>query len=186
MNVATLHEAEHCTGHATHLQSFKIKRTSEGIERPHNVSDGTEAVLVGVRSCSGFRLSQDFRIGFLDHLLAEIDANEIVLENVVVEHVFGGFAEIDDPFRDVRRSYSERHILRVGGAGGVVVTADAADTTGDEMSIARILPLHENTVSPEDGGGAVTLSHFLGLKVDLGEDAQAADDAGNRIPIHLH
>ena len=31
--------------------------------------------------------------------IAEIDADEIVLEDVVVEHVLGSFAEVDDPLR---------------------------------------------------------------------------------------
>ena len=58
------------------------------------------------------------------------------------------------------RPDAERHILRVGGAGGVVVAADAADAAGDEVSVARIFAFHENAVSAKDGGGAVTLGHL--------------------------
>ena len=43
-------------------------------------------------------------IGLLHHLLAEIDADQVVLEDIVVEHVLGGFAEIDDPFGHVREA----------------------------------------------------------------------------------
>ena len=48
-------------------------------------------------------------IGFLHHHFAEIDADEIVLENAVIEHVLGRFAEIDDPFRQRRRFDAVRH-----------------------------------------------------------------------------
>ena len=44
--------------------------------------------------------------------LAEINPDQIVLENVVVEHVFGGFAQIDESIRLSRRFYPVGHILR--------------------------------------------------------------------------
>ena len=37
----------------------------------------------------------------LHHLLAEIDADQVVLEDVVVEHVLGRLAEIDDPLAQI-------------------------------------------------------------------------------------
>jgi hypothetical protein len=32
----------------------------------------------------------------------------------------------------------------------------------------------------------VALGNFLGVEINFGEDAQAPDDARNRIPIHFH
>ena len=92
----------------------------------------------------------------------------------MVEHVFGGFAEIHDPFGHGGRPNAERHVLRVGRAGGVIVAADSADAAGDEMRVARILALHENAVAAKDRRGAVTFGHLAVLKVDLGENSQAA------------
>ena len=51
-----------------------------------------------------FGLGQHGGIGFLHHLLAEIHANEVVLKNIVVEHVLGRFAEVHNPFRQRRRA----------------------------------------------------------------------------------
>ncbi len=133
-----------------------------------------------------FRFLPNAGIGFLDHLFAEIDADQVVLEDVVVEHVLGGFAEVYDPLGHRRRTHSEGHVLRVGGAGGVVVAADAADAAGDEVRVARIFALHEDAVAAEDRGRAVTLGDLALAEVDLGEDAEAADDPGDRIPIHLY
>ena len=124
-------------------------------------------------------------IGFLDHLLAEIDADQVVLEDVVVEHVLGRFAEIDDPLGDRRRPNAKRHVLRIVGAGRMVVAADAADAAGDEVGVARVLALHEDAVAAEDRRGAVALGDLPVGEIDLGEDAQAADDPGDRVPGHL-
>ena len=44
------------------------------------------------------------------------------------------------------------------------------------------LALHENAVAAEDGGSAVTLGHLAIFKIDLGVNAQAADDPGDRDP----
>ena len=84
------------------------------------------------------------------------------------------------------RFHAKRHILRVHRAGGVVVAADAADAAGDEMGIPRVFALHENAVAAKDGGCAVALGDFAICEVDLGEDAEAAHDPRNRIPVHLH
>ena len=89
------------------------------------------------RSVSAF--SQHARIRFLDHLLAKIDADQVVLKDIVVEHVLGGFAEIDDPFANVASFTSVSHVLRINRAGRMVIAADSANSAGDEMSIARIL-----------------------------------------------
>ena len=139
-----------------------------------------------VRRRGLLRLLPHAGIGLLHHLLAEVHADQVVLEDVVVEHVLGGFAQVDDPFGHGRRLHSEGHVLRVGGAGGVVVAADAADAAGDEVSVARILALHEDAVAAKDRRGAVTLGDLPLAEVDFGEDSEAADDPGNRIPIHLY
>ena len=167
-------------------QSFAIERSGERIERGHDVGDGAVAMRAGVRRRRRLRFRPDLGIGLLDHLLAEVHADQIVLENIVIEHVLGSFAEVDDPLRDRRRLDAERHVLCVGGAGGMVVAADAADAAGDEVSVARIFALHENAVPAKDGRGAVTLDHMLVLEIDLGKDAQAAHDPGDRVPVHFH
>ena len=143
------------------------------------------AVIGGVRRRRALRLFPDARVRLLHHHLAEIDADEVVLENVVIEHVLGGFAEVDDPFRQRRRLHAVGHVLRVDGTGRVIVAADAADAARDEMRITRILVLHENAVAAEDRRRAVAFDHLLRVEIDLGVDAEAADDASDRIPRHL-
>src|SRR6202012_105255 len=92
---------------------------------------------------------------------------------------------VDDPLAQVRRLDPVRHVLAVTGTSGVVVAADAADAAGNEVRVARILALHEDRVAAEDRRGAMTLDHFAVLEVDLGVDAEAAYDPGDRIPGHL-
>ena len=58
-------------------------------------------------------LRPDAGVGLLHHLLAEVDADQVVLEDVVVEHVLGGLAEIDDPLGHAAASDAERHVLRI-------------------------------------------------------------------------
>ncbi len=130
-------------------------------------------------------LLPDAGIGLLHHLLAKVHTDQVVLENVVVEHVLGGFAEIDDPLPKSRRSDAECHILRVHGAGGVIVAADAADTAGDEVGVARVFALHENAIAAKDRRSAVALRHFAVGEIDFGKDAEAADDPGDRVPVHF-
>jgi hypothetical protein len=67
----------------------------------------------------------------------------------------------------------------------VVVTADPADATGDEVRVARIDPLHEDVEPAEDHRRAVALDDLLVGEVDLGVDAQRPDDARDRVPRHL-
>src|SRR6185437_14483012 len=90
-----------------------------------------------------------------------------------------------DPLTQVRWLHAVRHVLRVAGAGGVVVAADPADAAGDEVRVARVLALHEDGVAAEDRAGAVALGDDPLLEVNLGVDAEAADDAGDRIPCHV-
>ena len=186
MHVAAFHQAEHFAGHAAHLKRLAIERAGEGIQGAHDVRDGVEAVQICARGGRFLRFGEDRGIGFLDHLLAEIHAHEVVLEDVVVEHVLGGLAEIDDPLTESGRAHTKGHVLRVGGTSGVVVATDSADAAGDEMRVARILTLHENAVAAENRRGAVTFRDLAVFKVNLGKNPEAANDAGDRIPVHLH
>jgi hypothetical protein len=67
----------------------------------------------------------------------------------------------------------------------VIVTADAADTTGDEVGVTRIDPLHEDVETAEDHRRAVTLQHLSVREINLRVDSQAAHDPRDRIPGHL-
>jgi hypothetical protein len=107
------------------------------------------------------------------------------LENIVIEHVLGRFAEVDDPFRQGRRLHPVSHVLGVGGTGRVIVSANAANTASDEMGVTRILVLHEDAVAAEDRRCAVAFDHLLRIEIDLGVDAEAADDASDWIPRHF-
>ena len=98
MDVPAFHQAEHLARHPAHVQGFAVELAGERVERPHDVGDGAVAVQVGVRRRRALGLVPDAGIGLLDHLLAEIDADQVVLEDVVVEHVLGRLAEVDDPF----------------------------------------------------------------------------------------
>ena len=104
----------------------------------------------------------------------------------MVEHVFGSFAKVDDPLSHRRRADSECHVLGVRGTGGVVVAADPANATGNEVGVARVLPFHEDAVAAKDRRRAVALGHLPILKIDLREDSEAAHDPGNRIPVHFY
>ena len=185
MHVPAFHQAEHFPRIPADLQRLPVELTGERIERPHDVGDGAVPVRVGVRCLGVLGFGQHARVGLGDHLLAEVDADQVLLEDVVVEHVFRGLAEIDDPLADVRRPYAVGHVLRVAGARAVVVTADAADAAGDEVRVAGILALHEDRVAAEDRRRAVAFHHFFVVEVDLGVDAEAAHDPGDGIPRHL-
>ena len=92
----------------------------------------------------------DAWICFPHHLFAEINPDQIVLKNVVVEHVLGRFAEINDPLGNRRWLYPVCHILRIHGAGRVVVSANPADAACDKMGVSRIFIFHKDAVAPED------------------------------------
>jgi hypothetical protein len=104
----------------------------------------------GVRCFGGLRLLPNARVCLLDHLLAEINPDEIVLEDIVVKHVFGRLAKINDPLGNGWWPDPERHVLGVRCTGRMVVAANATDATGDKMCVTRILALHENAVATED------------------------------------
>ena len=80
--------------------------------------------------------------------------------------------------RDRGGTNSERHVLGVGGAGGVVIAADAADAAGDEVRVARVFTLHEDAVTAEDRRRAMTLRDLPVFEIDLGENPQAARRSG--------
>src|SRR5262245_2490569 len=54
------------------------------------------------------------------------------------------------------------------------------------MGVARVFAFHEDAIATKDRRSAVTLFDLFILEINLGEDAEAADDAGDRIPVHLH
>ena len=105
--------------------------------------------------------------------------------DVVVEHVFRSFAEIDDPFSDGWGLDTEGHVLRIDSAGGMVVAANTADAAGDEVSVTRVFAFHENAVAAKYGRSAVAFGDFAVLKIDLREDSQTAHDPRDRIPVHF-
>src|SRR5204863_7674425 len=144
------------------------------------------AVMVGVRGFLLLRLFPLAGIGLLDHPFAEVDADEVLLKNVVVEHELGRLAEIHDPLPERRRPHAVRHLLRITRTGGVVVAADAADAAGDEVRVARVLALHEDAVAAKGRRRAETLGDLLLLEVDPRVQAHTADDAGYRISDLFH
>ena len=185
VDVAPLHQAEHLAGVAADEQRLAVELPGERVQRRHDVADRAVAVIGGVRRRRVLRLVPQAGIGLPHHLLAKIDADEIVLKNIVVEHVFGSFAKIDDPLGDVRRLYAVSHVLGVDRAGSMVVAADTANTAGNEVRVARVLALHKDAVAAEDRRSAVALGDPAIFKVDLGVNAETADDPRDRIPIHL-
>ena len=185
VHVAPLHQAEHLARVPADLQRLAVELAGERVERPHDVADGPEAVLGGVRGLGAVGLLQDARVGLRDHLLAVVHPDQVLLEDVVVEHVLGGLAEVDDPLAEVRRAHPVGHVLVVDRAGGVVVAADPADPAGDEVRVARVLALHEDRVAAEDRRRRVALDDLLLREIDLRVDPEAADDPGDRVPRHL-
>src|SRR5262245_6644355 len=121
------------------------------------------------RSLGG--LFPNARIGLAHHLFTEVDADQVLLKNIVVEHVLRCFTEIDDPFTQMGRPDAVGHILGIAGAGGVIIAADTADSTGNKMRVARILALHKDAVAAKDRRRAVTLGDLTLAEVDLGVDS---------------
>ena len=110
MDVAPFHEAKHLARVTADLQRFAIKFACERIQRRHDIGDRAITVIVRVRRRVFLRFFPDARVGLLHHHLAEIDPDQVILEDVVVEHVLGRFAEIDDPFRQRRRLDAVGHV----------------------------------------------------------------------------
>ncbi len=185
VHVAPLHQAEHLPGGPADLEGLAVELAFQRVQRAHDVADELVAVIGGVRGLGPVGQFQHAGVGLADHLGAEVHADQVLLEDVVVEHVLGGLAQVDDPLGEVRRADPVGHVLVVDRAGRVVVTADAADAAGDEVRVPRVLALHEDAVAAEDRRGAVALDDLLLLEVDLGVDAQAPHDARDGIPVHL-
>jgi hypothetical protein len=53
---------------------------------------------------------------------------------------------------------------------------DAADLAGDEMGVVRIPALEEDAVVAKDGRRPAALGHLLVGEVDLGVNAETADE----------
>ena len=185
VDVAALHQAEHLPGGAADLEGLAVELALQRVQRAHDVADGPVAVVAGVGGLGVVGLLQHPRVGLLDHALAVVDPDQVLLEDVVVEHVLGRLAQVDDPLAEVGRADPVGHVLVVDRAGGVVVPADAADAAGDEVGVAGVLALHEDRVAAEDRRGREALGDPLLLEVDLGVDPEAADDPGDRVPRHL-
>jgi len=184
--VPAFHQAEHLSRPPADLQGLPIELTGERVERPHDVGDRPVTVHIGVGRLGILGLGEHTWIGFGDHLFAVVHPDQVLLEDVVVEHVFRGLAEVDQPLAQVRRTNAVRHVLRVHRACAVVVTADATDTAGDEMGVAGILALHEQRVAAEYRRRAVAFDDLAVVEVNLRIDAEAADYPGDGIPRHLH
>lgn len=91
--VPAFHEAEHLSGVSADLQRLPVELAGERVERAHDVGDRAIAVHIGVRCHGIFCLGQHTGgVGLGDHLLAVVDADQILLKDVVVEHVFRSLA----------------------------------------------------------------------------------------------
>src|SRR6266568_2672104 len=156
VNVASLHQTELFASIAAHLQSFKVEFTGEGIESSHNVADGAIAVLCSVRGLGLIGLFKHAGIGLLYHLLTIVNGNQILLEDVVIEHVLCRFAQVENPLAQGWRLDAISHILSIDRAGGMVITADTTDAAGDKVGIAWVFALHEEAIAAEERTGQKT------------------------------
>src|SRR5689334_7064606 len=151
MDMTAFHQTKHLARHTAHHQGLTIELALQRIERLHDVANRAVAVFGGMRRLRMLRFLPDARIGLTHHPFAEIDAHEIFLEDIVIEHIFRSFPKIDDPFTEVRRPYAVGHVLVVNRAGRMVVAADPANAAGYEMSVARILVFYEHAVAAKNG-----------------------------------
>ncbi len=135
VHVPPLHQAEHLAGGPRYLERLAVELALQRVQRPHDVADGAVAVVGRVRRLGGVGPLQHAGVGLADHPRAEVHADQVLLEDVVVEHVLGGLAQVDDPLAEMRRPDAVGHVLAVDRAGRVVVTADAADPAGDEVRV---------------------------------------------------
>ena len=185
VHVPPLHQAEHLAGQSAHDKAFAVKLAFERIQRVHDLTNGLVSVILRVRSLCLLRLFPNARVGFLHHLFTEIDADQVVLENAMIEHVFRRFAQIHDPLTQRGRFNAIRHVLCVNGAGRVIVAANPANAAGDEMGIPRILVLHEDAIAAKDGRGAVAFGNLLLGEIDLRINAEASHNTGDWVPGHF-
>ena len=183
--MAAAEQAVHLARVARDVQRLQVELAGERVQRAHDVGDRLEAVDVAMGRGRVLRRRQQGRVGLLHHLLAEVDVRHAVVEDRVVEDVVGGLGEVEGEVAQRRRLDAVGHVLVQARAGAVVVAADPADAAGDEVRVARVDPLHEDVEAAEDHRGAVALEHLLVGEVDLGVNAEAADDPRDRIPGHL-
>jgi hypothetical protein len=66
----------------------------------------------------------------------------------------------------------------------MIVAADAANATRDEMRVTRIFAFHENAVSAKQRRGAFAFDDFTIVEIDLRVDPEIADDPRYGIPGH--
>ncbi|GAA3028446.1 hypothetical protein GCM10020000_01180 [Streptomyces olivoverticillatus] len=97
VDVAAFHQAAHLPGQAAHLERFLVHLALEGVEGAHDVGDRLEAVRAASRGGGALGPFEDRGVGLLDHAFAEVDEDQVVLEDRVVEHELRGLAEVDDP-----------------------------------------------------------------------------------------
>jgi len=164
------------------VECLAVELADEGVKRAHDIADGAISMIFCMRSGSVICLLKHSWIGLFHHLLAEVNADQVLLEDVVVEHVLRRLTQIDNPLTQCWWLYPIGHILSIDRAGCVVVAADAADAARDEVSVARVFALHKEAVASEDVGGAKGLCYPAVLEVDLRIDAQTANDTCHRIP----
>ena len=185
VRVAAAEQAVHLARVAGHLQRLEVEAAGERVERAHDVGDRLVAVDVGVRRRRLLGPLEQAGVRLLDHLLGVVHVRHAVVVDRVVEHEVRGLGQVERVVAERRRLHAVGHVLVQARAGAVVVTADAADPARDEVRVARVDPLHEDVEAAEDHRRAVALEDLLVREVDLGVDAEAADDPGHRIPRHL-
>src|SRR5436309_366300 len=137
MDVASLHQTECLASIATHMQCLAVELPCEGVERAHNVTNGAIAMICCMWSFGLICPLKHTRVRFFHHLLAEINADQVFLEDVVVEHILCCFTQIYNPLTKCWGLYSIGHILSIDRAGCVVVATYSADSACNEVGIPR-------------------------------------------------
>ena len=102
MRVASLHQAEHLAGGAADLKRLAVQRTLKRVQRAHDVRDRAVAVHRRAGRLGPLGQRKHARVGFLDHPLAVVHPDQVLLEDVVVEQVLGRLAQVDDPLPRTR------------------------------------------------------------------------------------
>jgi hypothetical protein len=95
--VAPFHQAEHLPGGPADLERLAVELALQRVQRAHDVADGPVPVLGRVRRLGGVGALQHAGVGLANHPLAEVHADQVLLEDVVVEHVLRGLTQVDDP-----------------------------------------------------------------------------------------
>ncbi len=111
--MASLHQTEGFSCIAAYMECLAVELADEGVERAHNVADGAIAVISRVRSRRIIGLFEYGRIGLFHHLLTIVNADQILLEDIVVEHVFRCLTQINNPFSEGWRFDAVGHVLGI-------------------------------------------------------------------------